>query len=723
MKWILVSLLLFCVAGYGQSDDAAKYIRYQNQYGMRMPRFWSDSILRAAGLIKFTGISTGTDTTTYKPIAIDPSGNVFRFNRWPGSGGSGIPAGTDQDIQYNNSSAFGGSSGRFVWNNTAKRMSIFGTSTNDLNNLDDHSFKTIGNRWYLGDTTSDEPTFLEFGDPYGASNSTPMRMSLGWMGTEEFNIGVNFHYRGQVHLKYDNTKYAQWLAYNPHYFLMQAQGIGYDWNDNAGSKVVWRFDNIESSGKAIGSILSTNGVNVIDPTTSSYQNNDGYMAQLRVSSATLGIGGVPAIRIPDSTQTFMGDLSDMGILLGLQKAGANTEFMMRNDDNNSNTNVIRLYKRRGASYGISLNDKIGFISWSTLNEFGSIANANTILAGAFRLADFFWNTTDVSGNTSEKMRLKDNGQLKLNTYGAGSYTGTPAYTLQVDASGNIIEGSSSGSNISNSSLTANGDYTQDWNGKQLIFNNIKNYSIKSPGVLKNSTILGDTSQFRITQNIRSAADNADSITRGIFAGSTGTGLFHLRNTTVYSHLDLHESSNTARAELEVTNNLAGSLLNDGAGIQMKQGNITIVAKDSLEIPSGIVTVADSVYVPGSFDPSSGTNILKKISKSDFRGYKQYTVLLSQSGTSDPTATILEPNDIGTIVWTRNSTGNYTGTLSSAFTSNKTWLICQKGDGNGSFVNGLLSRASANAVTLDVRDNGDVVTDNFTNLSIEIRVYP
>lgn len=103
--------------------------------------------------------------------------------------------------------------------------------------------------------------------------------------------------------------------------------------------------------------------------------------------------------------------------------------------------------------------------------------------------------------------------------------------------------------------------------------------------------------------------------------------------------------------------------------------------------------------------------------------KIYTILLSQSGTSDPTVTVLGTNEVGSIVWTRNSTGIYTGTLTGAFTANKTWLICQKGDGSGSFVNGLLSRGGANTVVLDVRDNTATLTDNFTNMSIEIRVYP
>lgn len=54
-------------------------------------------------------------------------------------------------------------------------------------------------------------------------------------------------------------------------------------------------------------------------------------------------------------------------------------------------------------------------------------------------------------------------------------------------------------------------------------------------------------------------------------------------------------------------------------------------------------------------------------------YKVYSALLSQAGTSAPTATVLE-NTIGTIVWTRDSAGRYKGTLEGAFTQNKTSVL-------------------------------------------------
>jgi len=60
-------------------------------------------------------------------------------------------------------------------------------------------------------------------------------------------------------------------------------------------------------------------------------------------------------------------------------------------------------------------------------------------------------------------------------------------------------------------------------------------------------------------------------------------------------------------------------------------------------------------------------------KSGDGSYKSYVALLTQSGTSAPTVTILE-NTLGTIVWTRLSAGNYYGTLSDAFVAGKTIIV-------------------------------------------------
>lgn len=76
--------------------------------------------------------------------------------------------------------------------------------------------------------------------------------------------------------------------------------------------------------------------------------------------------------------------------------------------------------------------------------------------------------------------------------------------------------------------------------------------------------------------------------------------------------------------------------------------------------------------------SNGT--IKKKAKSNT---KVYRALFNQSGTSAPTVTVLENTFGGNIVWTRAGAGWYVGTLSGAFTANKTIVNGQtKFTGNG-----------------------------------------
>lgn len=103
--------------------------------------------------------------------------------------------------------------------------------------------------------------------------------------------------------------------------------------------------------------------------------------------------------------------------------------------------------------------------------------------------------------------------------------------------------------------------------------------------------------------------------------------------------------------------------------------------------------------------------------------KIYTALISQSGTSDPTVTVLGTNEIGSIVWTRSVTGTYVGTLTGAFTANKTWCASSVSDEGLSAAVVRLQRTNDNAVTLYTSDNAFLAQDVFTNISIEIRVYP
>lgn len=103
-----------------------------------------------------------------------------------------------------------------------------------------------------------------------------------------------------------------------------------------------------------------------------------------------------------------------------------------------------------------------------------------------------------------------------------------------------------------------------------------------------------------------------------------------------------------------------------------------------------------------------------------RPYKVYTALISQSSGDNPTVEVLE-NTIGEIVWTRNNVGDYLGTLTGAFITDKTFSFFGTPGNTGSGLNGgayIMSALSEDIVEI-IANNGD---DSLNKFPIEIRVY-
>lgn len=101
-------------------------------------------------------------------------------------------------------------------------------------------------------------------------------------------------------------------------------------------------------------------------------------------------------------------------------------------------------------------------------------------------------------------------------------------------------------------------------------------------------------------------------------------------------------------------------------------------------------------------------------------FKGYEFLISQSGTSAPTVIILGYNTVGTIVWTRTTTGVYVGTLVGAFVVNKTWST-SAWRANMGF--GTLARTGADTIEIRSFNLAGAATDGIlTAVPLEIRVY-
>ena len=112
-------------------------------------------------------------------------------------------------------------------------------------------------------------------------------------------------------------------------------------------------------------------------------------------------------------------------------------------------------------------------------------------------------------------------------------------------------------------------------------------------------------------------------------------------------------------------------------------------------------------------------------------YLKYTAVLGQLGINPPQVIVLE-NTIGNIVWTRNITGDYYGTLIGAFPQNKTWCSATSGANIGNTTVLFLTRDNDDTLRLQSKAlfdgaDQDINSDDGGNLvyecSIEIRVYP
>jgi hypothetical protein len=109
-------------------------------------------------------------------------------------------------------------------------------------------------------------------------------------------------------------------------------------------------------------------------------------------------------------------------------------------------------------------------------------------------------------------------------------------------------------------------------------------------------------------------------------------------------------------------------------------------------------------------------ITKEYVDSVIKPYKVYVALLTQTGMSAPVATVLENTLGGRVLWSRNTHGNYTGTLVGALALNKTIGFVQSNDPSRP----LSFNANNSANSFEISTNG--ADDILINATIEIRVY-
>ncbi len=164
--------------------------------------------------------------------------------------------------------------------------------------------------------------------------------------------------------------------------------------------------------------------------------------------------------------------------------------------------------------------------------------------------------------------------------------------------------------------------------------------------------------------------------------------------------------------------VATASLTLGAIIKVVTGGIESEWK--LQTGTATTDTAAGVIRPTDYNVSTNPRNLVRVAGA---GYKVYAALLTQAAFANPSATVLQNTLGGTVVWTRNSNGDYTGTLSGAFTVGKV----PSGNGFTDTNNGYLWEVQPNDINSVALTTRGAISDNLaddilSNTFIEIRVY-
>lgn len=293
-----------------------------------------------------------------------------------------------------------------------------------------------------------------------------------------------------------------------------------------------------------------------------------------------------------------------------------------------------------------------------------------------------------------------------------------------------------GSTIVSSNLTANRALLSDASGKVAV-SAVTNTEL--------GYVSGVTSSIQTQLNAKLATSSytaSDVLAKLLTVGGSGSGLDA-------DLLDGIEASQFLRSDVTATKTAGNLVLNDGISLAFGTStrsrmtnaggdtflllfNGNYVIRDdanprfTFERTTGNFTAAGKGIFTGTATAAPATSSAELVTKGQLdaaaRPYKVYTALLSQSGTSAPTAKVLE-NTLGFVpTFGYSSTGVFSINSSGGFTLDKTYIsfTIRNGSGTNWIGNHLWSSSSALQIT---SKNSGVLTNVFpSDAELEIRVY-
>jgi hypothetical protein len=163
---------------------------------------------------------------------------------------------------------------------------------------------------------------------------------------------------------------------------------------------------------------------------------------LTLSTTSVGVGG-------DTSGTVSGVTVNAKFCVKSEGTVSGAGFVYANDTTAANGSVIYACRSRGtiaSPTAVVSGDRLASLIFAGNDgtDLALAAQINIEADGTVGANDMpgritFLTTPDGTQAPTEKMRIANDGKLKFNSYGSGTITGTAAYNLGVDASGNVIE--------------------------------------------------------------------------------------------------------------------------------------------------------------------------------------------------------------------------------------------------------------------------------------------
>ncbi|WP_281225943.1 hypothetical protein [Flavobacterium aquiphilum] len=378
---------------------------------------------------------------------------------------------------------------------------------------------------------------------------------------------------------------------------------------------------------------------------------------------------------------------------------------------NGSTGAGIVTANNGAGNGVYVNNGSTGSGYSLDNQSTGIA--------------FYLNSA--TGSTGDLLRFQKNSSTTAKFDQLGIFTSNPSVT----ASG----GEARGMNISptltaaanNDVLTAiriNPTYNQG------AFTGVTNLGLYVNGAIKATSNGNDLVLMTGNNDIAFRAVRANA-----HADNVSTQFFQIGNAVDKAFLTSYQGNGFSRLSFSsittqfTTAGYLSALTPTGIFEISDASNryFNVFSSGRISLGSIVDNGVDKLQVNGTISASPATTFNQVVVKSQLdasvRPYKVYTALLTQTGTSAPTAIVLE-NTLGvTISWSYTSTGFYTFTSSAnIFTTNKTIIFTTKSLA-GSF--GMAFNANISSFTsgdIIVSNSSGLMDNSLSNASIEIRVY-